>query len=158
RPGPMDHAGLMADCLADVATAQADAGDRDGAERSRRRALQLLATPAKPFGASPRTVASTLARLGEFSRAIRVANAIQDPALRFLARAHIAIAQAKAKDRDAARRDLARVLNEVDHVRLTLFEKGRLCLDLAEALIGVGDIPGTLSAAESLKATGPTDH
>jgi len=99
-----------------------------------------------------------LARVGEVPRAIEVANSIRDPTSRSLARIDIAIVQAKGGERDAARRDLARILYAVKNIERDRFRQGLLYQALANALAGVGDIPRALSAAAALKETGPGER
>ena len=162
RDGGVNYQVAQAAVLAEVAMAQADAGDREGAERSRQRARQialgLAETSAKQLAFALASVPRTLAQVGEVPRAIQVANSIRDPTYRLLACADIAIVQAKAGDRDAARRNLARVLHEVNNARLDLRLKPMLYSKLANALAGVGDVPGALSATAALKEVRPSER
>jgi tetratricopeptide (TPR) repeat protein len=145
--------------LSEVARARAEVGDREGAEKSRETArqivLRLAETSPVQLAFAPGSVPLTLARVGEIPRAIRVANSIRDPTMKFFARTDVAIAQAKAGDREAARRELARVFHEVSQARLTSDKRRLLYAALTRALAGVGDVPLALRAAAALKEAGP---
>ena len=160
RDGGVNYQAEQAAVLAEVATAQADAGDREGAERSRQRArqiaLRLAETSAKQLAFAPASVPRTLARVGEVPRAIQVANSIRYPTSRFL-RGPTSRSSRRRRGAGTPREGPARVLYEVNHVRLDLREKTMLYLALANALAGEGDVPGALSAAAGSRRLAPAN-
>ena len=134
---------LKADALADIAVAQARAGDVAEARQNIERVRQMAMTfpVGFPKGDALRTVASVQAKAGDVAEARQTAEGITDPISKAYALEDIALVQARAGHMDEARQSVEQALQTAKGHLNEIF-KASVLAKLAVAQTWAGDTAG----------------